>query len=68
VTEEISCNVGSLHNPVCIHHDSIIRFQFISASGFFLVRFMASGSAESIAPEAVDFGVIRWGLLTPGVA
>ena len=24
---------------------------------------MASGSAESIAPEAVDFGVIRWGLL-----
>jgi sigma-B regulation protein RsbU (phosphoserine phosphatase) len=35
----------------------------ISASGFFLVRFMASGSAESIAPEADDFGVIRWGLL-----
>ena len=35
----------------------------ISASGFFLIRFMASGSAESIAPEAADFGVIRWGLL-----
>jgi sigma-B regulation protein RsbU (phosphoserine phosphatase) len=36
----------------------------ISATGFFLIRFMASGSAESIAPEAADFGVIRWGLLT----
>ena len=35
----------------------------ISASGFFLIRFMASGSAQSIAPEAADFDVIRWGLL-----
>ena len=33
VTEEISCSVGSLYNPVCIHHDSIICFQFVDGSG-----------------------------------
>src|SRR5271165_2866449 len=45
------------------HYERINSIAIISASGFFLVRFMASGSAESIAPEAADFGVIRWGLL-----
>jgi phosphoserine phosphatase RsbU/P len=44
-------------------YERINSIAVISASGFFLIRFMASGSAESIAPEAADFGVIRWGLL-----
>ena len=29
----ISCRVGSLHNAVGIHHDSIIRFQLLDGSG-----------------------------------
>src|SRR5271157_3314577 len=45
------------------HYEQINSIAVISASGFFLIRFMASGSAKSIAPEAADFGVIRWGLL-----
>jgi hypothetical protein len=45
------------------HYERINSIAVISASAFFLIRFMASGSAESIAPEASDFGVIRWGLL-----
>ena len=44
------------------YYERINSIAIISASGFFLIRFMASGPAESIAPEA-DFGVIRWGLL-----
>ena len=32
VTEEISCSVGSIHNPVCVQHDSIICFQFVDGS------------------------------------
>jgi hypothetical protein len=35
----------------------------ISASTFFLIRFMADSSGESKNPEAADFAVIRWGLL-----
>jgi phosphoserine phosphatase RsbU/P len=35
----------------------------ISASMFFLIRFMADSSGESKNPEAADFAVIRWGLL-----
>lgn len=35
----------------------------ISASTFFLIRFMADSSGESKSPEAADFAVIRWGLL-----
>jgi phosphoserine phosphatase RsbU/P len=35
----------------------------ISASTFFLIRFMADSSGESKGPEAADFAVIRWGLL-----
>jgi hypothetical protein len=35
----------------------------ISASTFFIVRFMADSSGESKNPEASDFAVIRWGLL-----
>ncbi len=35
----------------------------ISASTFFLIRFMADGSGKSKNPEAADFAVIRWGLL-----
>jgi sigma-B regulation protein RsbU (phosphoserine phosphatase) len=45
------------------HYERMNSIAIISASGFFLIRFMASGSAKSIAPEAADFGVIRWGLL-----
>jgi len=33
----------------------------ITASGFFLVRFMAGGSVGSSAPDTADFVVIRWG-------
>jgi sigma-B regulation protein RsbU (phosphoserine phosphatase) len=44
------------------YYERINSIAIVSASGFFLIRFMASGSAESIAPAA-DFGVIRWGLL-----
>ena len=42
-------------------YERINSIAVMSASGFFLVRFMASGSAESI--EDSDFGLIRWGLL-----
>ncbi|MGA7399191.1 MAG: PP2C family protein-serine/threonine phosphatase [Candidatus Sulfotelmatobacter sp.] len=35
----------------------------ISASTFFLIRFMANSSGESRTPETSDFAVIRWGLL-----
>ena len=35
----------------------------ISASTFFLIRFMADSSREIRKPEAADFAVIRWGLL-----
>src|SRR5271165_5711298 len=44
-------------------YERINSIAVISASAFFLIRFMASGSAKSIAPETEDFGVIRWGLL-----
>lgn len=45
------------------HYERINSIAVISPSGFFLVRFMVSASAERIAPEASDFGLIRWGLL-----
>ena len=35
----------------------------ISASTFFVIRFMANSSSSSKSPEAADFAVIRWGLL-----
>ena len=38
-------------------------FAIISASTFFLIRFMTDSSSESKNPEAADFAVIRWGLL-----
>jgi phosphoserine phosphatase RsbU/P len=44
-------------------YEKINSIAVISASAFFLIRFMASGSAKSIAPETEDFSVIRWGLL-----
>lgn len=44
-------------------YERINSIAVISASAFFLIRFMACGSAESIATEAADFGVIRCGLL-----
>jgi hypothetical protein len=37
------------------HDERMNSIAIISASGFFLTRFMTSGSAESIAPEAADF-------------
>ena len=48
--------------------DSIVyertnSFAIISASTFFLIRFMADSSSESKNPETADFAVIRWGLL-----
>ena len=45
------------------HYERMNSIAIIGTSGFFLIRFMANGSAESIAPEAADFGVIRWSLL-----
>ena len=45
------------------HFERFNNIAVISASAFFLIRFMATGSAKSIAPEAADFRVIRWGLL-----
>jgi len=38
-------------------------FAVVSASTFFLIRFMADSSSESKHLEAADFAVIRWGLL-----
>jgi sigma-B regulation protein RsbU (phosphoserine phosphatase) len=35
----------------------------ISASTFFLIRFMRDSSGQNKGPEAADFAVIRWGLL-----
>lgn len=46
--------------------DGINSIAVILASGFFLIRFMAGGSAEQNSPEAADFAVIRWGLLIFG--
>jgi phosphoserine phosphatase RsbU/P len=37
--------------------------EVISASTFFLFRFMADSSGKSKSSEAADFAVIRWGLL-----
>jgi len=45
------------------YYEQIKSIAVITASGLFLIRFMVSGSVQSIAPEAADFGVIRCGLL-----
>ncbi|MGP0099102.1 MAG: PP2C family protein-serine/threonine phosphatase [Terriglobales bacterium] len=44
-------------------YERINSLAVITASGFFVIRFMANGSAESSATDAADFVVIRWGLL-----
>jgi sigma-B regulation protein RsbU (phosphoserine phosphatase) len=44
-------------------YERINSIALISASGFFLIRFMVGGSAKINSPEAADFAVIRWGLL-----
>jgi sigma-B regulation protein RsbU (phosphoserine phosphatase) len=44
-------------------YERINSIAVISASGFFLIRFMAGSSAKTNSPEAADFAVIRWGLL-----
>lgn len=44
-------------------YERINSFAVISASTFFLIRFIADSSGESKRPEAADFAVIRWGLL-----
>jgi len=44
-------------------YERISSIAVITASGFFVIRFMANGSAESSATDAADFAVIRWGLL-----
>jgi phosphoserine phosphatase RsbU/P len=44
-------------------YERINSIAVIAASGFFLIRFMASSSAQRGSPEAADFSVIRWGLL-----
>jgi phosphoserine phosphatase RsbU/P len=46
-----------------IAYERTNSFAIISASTFFLIRFMADSSGESKNPEAGDFAVIRWGLL-----
>jgi len=44
-------------------YERINSLAVISASTFFLIRFIADSSGESTRPEAADFAVIRWGLL-----
>ena len=44
-------------------YERINSIAVITASGFFVIRFMANGSAESSATDAADFAVVRWGLL-----
>src|SRR5271157_96144 len=44
-------------------YERINSIAVISASGFFLIRFVAGGSAKTNSPKAADFAVIRWGLL-----
>jgi sigma-B regulation protein RsbU (phosphoserine phosphatase) len=44
-------------------YDRTNSLAVISASTFFLIRFMAASSGKSKNPEAADFAVIRWGLL-----
>ena len=44
-------------------YERINSLAVISASTFFLIRFIADSSGESKRPEAADFAVIRWGLL-----
>ena len=57
-----------LASATCLFGDAAIydrtnSLAVISASTFFLIRFMAASSGESKNPEAGDFAVIRWGLL-----
>src|SRR5215475_3056688 len=44
-------------------YERINSLAVISASSFFLIRFMAARSEKTTSPEADDFAVIRWGLL-----
>jgi sigma-B regulation protein RsbU (phosphoserine phosphatase) len=44
-------------------YELINSIAVIVGSSFFLIRFMAGGSAVQNSPEAADFAVIRWGLL-----
>jgi phosphoserine phosphatase RsbU/P len=58
----------SLALATCLFGDSALyertnSFAVISASAFFLIRFMADSSGESKNPETAEFAVIRWGLL-----
>ena len=46
-----------------LYYERINSIAVITASGLFLIRFMASGSPKSVSAEAADFGVIRCGLL-----
>jgi len=57
-----------LASATCLFGDAVIydrtnSLAVISASTFFLIRFMAANSGKSKNPEAADFAVIRWGLL-----
>ena len=57
-----------LASATCLFGDATIydrtnSLAVISASTFFLIRFMVASSGESKNPEAGDFAVIRWGLL-----
>ena len=45
------------------HYERITSIAVIGASAFFLLRFMARGSARKMGPEAADVGIIRWGLM-----
>jgi hypothetical protein len=44
-------------------YERINSIAVVGASGFFLIRFIARGSAENRGLEAPDFIVLRWGLL-----
>jgi sigma-B regulation protein RsbU (phosphoserine phosphatase) len=44
-------------------YEQVNSIAVVGASGFFLIRFIARGSAKNRGPEATDFVVLRWGLL-----
>jgi len=46
-----------------ITYERINSISVIGATGFFLVRFMMDSSAERGSSAALDFAVVRWGLL-----
>jgi len=47
-----------------VFYERVNSVAVIAATGFFLIRFTVGRSITRGSPEAADFAVIRWGLLT----